>query len=196
MASGHGASAKIVAVMNFTALGSDLFVGRRDELATLEQCAAHVAGRRPRVVYIEGEAGTGKSALVRHLRRRLADDWATLRAPAPELARHEPMWLLRQLVLSAGDRHLPASPHDDGQLTHPVGPSNIPRSRVDRYGARDLSPPLLRCLGRGRSPPRRLRWIWTLGRPQVAAIGRIALAISSARGTYSTASNGTEERPV
>jgi hypothetical protein len=47
----------------------------------------------------------------------------------------------------------PAGPNDADQLRLSVAPTNVARSLVDTHSARDF-PPLLRCLGRGRSPPR------------------------------------------
>ena len=44
----------------------DLFVGREPELAGLEQCWAQVQQGVPATVFVSGEAGIGKTALVRH----------------------------------------------------------------------------------------------------------------------------------
>src|SRR5690349_2600051 len=43
------------------------FAGRVAELAQLAQCVAQVRAGQPWLVVVEGEAGIGKSALVRHL---------------------------------------------------------------------------------------------------------------------------------
>src|SRR6266481_5099529 len=44
--------------------GSPPFVGRTQELDTLERCLREAAGGRPRVVLIQGEAGIGKTRLL------------------------------------------------------------------------------------------------------------------------------------
>ncbi|WP_018505532.1 ATP-binding protein [Parafrankia discariae] len=47
--------------------GRALFVGRSDALSRLRRAVAEVQGGRPRVALLEGPAGIGKTALVRHL---------------------------------------------------------------------------------------------------------------------------------
>ncbi len=54
--------------------GSDAaFVGRERELAVLEHCAAEARHGQPRVVVIEGRAGTGKSSPLTRFLQRLPD---------------------------------------------------------------------------------------------------------------------------
>jgi MoxR-like ATPase len=43
------------------------FVGRVAELQLVESCVADAAAGRPRVVWVEGEAGSGKTAFVRRI---------------------------------------------------------------------------------------------------------------------------------
>jgi Cdc6-like AAA superfamily ATPase len=44
---------------------SERFVGRTEELAVVAGLVEAAAGRRPWVVWVEGEAGSGKTALIR-----------------------------------------------------------------------------------------------------------------------------------
>ncbi|MFW0795021.1 AAA family ATPase [Gordonia sp. CPCC 205515] len=71
-------------------------VGRQAERATLAELARDAADARPRVVLLEGEAGVGKSSLVRAAVGDL-DSFTVLRADADELATDASMWLLSQL---------------------------------------------------------------------------------------------------
>ncbi len=54
-----------------------MFIGREEELHTLARCAAEARQGRPWVVWVQGEPGIGKSALVRHWLDR--DDLAGFR---------------------------------------------------------------------------------------------------------------------
>jgi serine/threonine protein kinase/tetratricopeptide (TPR) repeat protein len=65
-------------VSSWTRATTDLFVGRRHEIAELEAAFAEVAGGRPRTIVVYGESGVGKSALVREFLRRVARDPAAL----------------------------------------------------------------------------------------------------------------------
>jgi len=86
----------------------EVFVGRRDELAQLASAAAGVAGSgRGRLVVIAGDAGVGKSALVREFTDRVSGDGWTAAAggcvdvTAGALTYAALIGILRQL-----DRHL------------------------------------------------------------------------------------------
>src|SRR5690242_19806268 len=61
------------------------FVGRDAQLAALRTCAEDAAGRRARVVWVEGEAGAGKTALLDRAVDALPPEFAVLRAEADEL---------------------------------------------------------------------------------------------------------------
>ncbi|MFC6712659.1 AAA family ATPase [Branchiibius cervicis] len=71
-------------------------VGRETERAVLDDAARAAADARPQVVVIEGEAGVGKSSLVRAAIADL-DSFTVLRVDADELATHTSMWLVAQL---------------------------------------------------------------------------------------------------
>src|SRR5690349_24490102 len=61
------------------------FVGRDAQLAALRACAEDAAGGRARVVWIEGEAGAGKTALLDRATDALPPAFTVLRAEADEL---------------------------------------------------------------------------------------------------------------
>jgi eukaryotic-like serine/threonine-protein kinase len=50
------------------------FVGRQRELELLQRCIADVLAARPRLVLVEGEAGVGKSRLLKEIRERAQRD--------------------------------------------------------------------------------------------------------------------------
>jgi len=79
-------------------VGGDLgFVGRAEERAAIAARAADAAQGRPWVVWIEGVAGAGKTALLRAALAALQPGFAVLRAEASELAADIPFDLLSQL---------------------------------------------------------------------------------------------------
>ncbi|AZG44563.1 AAA family ATPase [Gordonia insulae] len=82
-------------------------VGREDELAHVRHCARQVVDARPCVVLIEGDAGVGKSSLVRAAGADLLG-FTVLRADADELATETSMWLLSQLGAFTADKPFPA----------------------------------------------------------------------------------------
>ena len=96
---------------------ADVFVGRGEELAGVFACAAEAASGRPWVVLVDGPAGVGKSAFVKHVIAVLAGSggprpalrdfevpgvgvptFDMLGAMAEEIAQDEPMWLLDRLI--------------------------------------------------------------------------------------------------
>jgi DNA-binding CsgD family transcriptional regulator len=64
----------------------DGFIGRAQELAVVAASADAAAARQPRVVWVEGEAGSGKTALARQAVKALPDGFSLVRAQADELA--------------------------------------------------------------------------------------------------------------
>jgi DNA-binding CsgD family transcriptional regulator len=62
------------------------FVGRQEELAAIATAAAAAVESRPSVVWISGEAGSGKTHLLRKALRDLPPGFRVLRAEADELA--------------------------------------------------------------------------------------------------------------
>jgi DNA-binding CsgD family transcriptional regulator len=73
------------------------FVGRVEEIASLISCADLSQAGKAQVVWVEGEAGCGKTALVNNCLGRLAMDFQVLRAEADELAKDLALDLARQL---------------------------------------------------------------------------------------------------
>jgi DNA-binding CsgD family transcriptional regulator len=73
------------------------FVGRDAQLQTIADAAAAARDGRAAVVWVEGDAGTGKSALVRHSLERVGDDFVMLRAEADEAAADLSFALVEQL---------------------------------------------------------------------------------------------------
>ena len=80
--------------------GWGVFVGRADELATLEAAAAAARGGHPKVVLVEGDAGIGKSSLLAQFAAGLADT-VMLRASGDEAELLLPYGVVGQLVASA-----------------------------------------------------------------------------------------------
>src|SRR4051812_15478827 len=60
------------------------FVGRRAQLHAIARAAAAAADGSARAIWIEGDAGSGKSALVRHALQDLGSSCTTLIAEADE----------------------------------------------------------------------------------------------------------------
>lgn len=77
--------------------GDPGFVGRAGQLAAISACAAQVALGRPWVVWIDGPAGAGKSALLRQAVAALPPGFGVLRAEAGEVAADIPFDLVSQL---------------------------------------------------------------------------------------------------
>jgi DNA-binding CsgD family transcriptional regulator len=76
-------------------------VGREDELAAVASSVAGAAAGRAWVVWIEGEAGSGKTALLRAALDALPDGFTVLRAEADELAADIPFNVVQQLGVAA-----------------------------------------------------------------------------------------------
>jgi AAA ATPase domain len=74
-----------------------VFVGREAELAAISRRLAAAAEGRAGVVWIEGDAGFGKTALVRRVIATLPAEFAVVSAEADELAREQPFGVVTQL---------------------------------------------------------------------------------------------------
>jgi DNA-binding CsgD family transcriptional regulator len=74
-----------------------VFVGRDAELTTISERLAAAAEGHAGVVWIEGDAGFGKTALVRRILRTLPDDFVVISAEADEIAREQSFGVLSQL---------------------------------------------------------------------------------------------------
>ena len=78
------------------------FAGRQRELAALDAAVARVRGaRRVGLVTLAGEAGIGKSRLVRELARHVAPDAQVLIGHCPAYGDGVTYWPLREMVLQA-----------------------------------------------------------------------------------------------
>lgn len=78
--------------------GSELFVGRNDELALISACAERAQNGRPGVVWIEGEAGSGKTVLARRALSALPGRSDVVRATGDEYTRSTSFALAEQLA--------------------------------------------------------------------------------------------------
>jgi DNA-binding CsgD family transcriptional regulator len=81
-----------------------VFVGRDAELTTISQRLAAAAEGHAGVVWIEGDAGFGKTALVRRVIGTLPSDFVVMSAEADELAHEQPFGIVSLLgaATSAG----------------------------------------------------------------------------------------------
>jgi DNA-binding CsgD family transcriptional regulator len=78
-----------------------VFVGRDAELAAISQRVAAAAGGHGGVVWIEGDAGFGKTALVRHAVASLPSEFTVVSAEADELSREQPFGVVSALGAAA-----------------------------------------------------------------------------------------------
>jgi len=83
-------------------------VGRGDELAAIAAIAGDAATGHARVVWIEGQAGSGKTALLRAALGALPQGFTLLAAEADELAGDIPFHLARQLGAATATSAFPA----------------------------------------------------------------------------------------
>jgi hypothetical protein len=81
-----------------------VFVGRDAEVTTISQRLSSAAQGHAGVVWIEGDAGFGKTALVRRVLAALPSDFIVMAAEADELAREQPFGVVSRLgaATSAG----------------------------------------------------------------------------------------------
>ena len=85
------------------------FVGREAELARIDAAVASVANGRSALVWIEGEAGAGKSSLLEVAVQRLPAGFVVMRAEADEFATDSPYSLVRQLAPVRADTTMGAA---------------------------------------------------------------------------------------
>jgi ATP/maltotriose-dependent transcriptional regulator MalT len=78
------------------------FVGRAGELAAVGACVDAVSGGAGRVVWIEGDPGSGKTALVSQVVAKLPAAFVVLRAAADESTADQPFAVLEQLGIEGG----------------------------------------------------------------------------------------------
>ena len=76
--------------------GAGWFVGRASELAAIGGCVDAVSAGAGRVAWVEGDPGSGKTALVNHVVAGLPAAFAVLRAAADESAADQPFAVLAQ----------------------------------------------------------------------------------------------------
>jgi hypothetical protein len=94
-----------------------VLVGRAGELAAIVARARQASGGRPGVVWIEGEAGAGKTALLRAAVAVLAGEFQVLRAQADELAADMSFDVVGQLGVRDAEAPFPAGLELIGQWT-------------------------------------------------------------------------------
>ncbi len=92
-------------------IGGDAFVGRREEIATLERAVADARGGLSRFVLVTGEPGIGKTSLVSEIARRAAADGARIASARTwEGAGAPAFWLWRECLRELGEEiALPAA---------------------------------------------------------------------------------------
>jgi DNA-binding CsgD family transcriptional regulator len=78
------------------------FVGRVSELATIGACVDAVSGGAGQVVWVEGNPGSGKTALVNYVVAGLPAGFVVLRAAAGESAADQPFAVLEQFGIEGG----------------------------------------------------------------------------------------------
>ena len=83
---------------------ADGFIGRAPELAVVAASAEAAAARRPSVIWVEGEAGSGKTALAHQAVKALPAGFSVVRAMADELAADVAYELVTQLGAVDADR--------------------------------------------------------------------------------------------
>ena len=79
------------------------FVGRVSEVAAIGACVEAVRAGPGRVVWVEGDPGSGKTALVNHVVAELPAAFAVLRAAADESTVDQPFAVLEQFGIEGGD---------------------------------------------------------------------------------------------
>jgi DNA-binding CsgD family transcriptional regulator len=89
-------------------LGKVGFVGRRVELTAISAAARSATDNRPSVVWIEGDAGSGKTSLLRHALRDLPQGFTVVTAEADEFASDISFNLLEQLGVRQATAVFPA----------------------------------------------------------------------------------------
>ncbi len=90
--------------MAITQSSGGVFVGRAQELALIAACVQEAAAGRCRLVWVEGEAGSGKTSLISQALLALPVGFQVLRAQADELAGDEPFDVAKQLGQVSSDR--------------------------------------------------------------------------------------------
>ena len=78
------------------------FVGRAGELAAIGACVDAVSGGAGRMVWVEGDPGSGKTALVSHVVAKLPAAFVVLQAAADESTADQPFAVLEQLGVEGG----------------------------------------------------------------------------------------------
>ncbi|WCE02497.1 AAA family ATPase (plasmid) [Streptomyces sp. HUAS 31] len=105
-----------------------MFVGRELELAQLRDCARAVTGGQPRVVLVEGEAGIGKTQLVRHwLTDPFMKDFVVLQARCDPSEQDLAFGPIQQLISAT-----PGTLLDDFPLLKGPIPATMPPYEVGR----------------------------------------------------------------
>ena len=94
------------------------FVGRATELVAARATIAAAASEDAGLVWIEGEAGAGKTALVAKATAELAAAGSVLRMAADEHTEDRPFWVTQQVGVGQA---LTGPAHPGGQHPGPTG---------------------------------------------------------------------------
>ncbi|WP_033821950.1 AAA family ATPase, partial [Kitasatospora sp. MBT63] len=120
---------------------SPAFVGREFELEVLRTCTARTESGEPWLAEVEGEAGIGKTLLVRRVVEGL-DGWSVWWASCAEVERDWPYGVVEQWRRQAGREVLRDCPVLGGQLSPAVTPIAVGAELVDLLGAVQDSGPV------------------------------------------------------
>jgi DNA-binding CsgD family transcriptional regulator len=82
--------------------GGNWFVGRGSELSAIRACVDAVSGGAGRVAWVEGDPGSGKTALVNHVVAELPAAFVVLRVAADESTADQPFAVLEQFGIEGG----------------------------------------------------------------------------------------------
>src|SRR5271154_3211401 len=97
-------------------------VGRVSELAAIGACVDAVSGGAGRVVWVEGDPGSGKTALVSRVVAKLPAGFVVLQAAADESPADQPFAVLEQLGIEGGGSSQAAGLDLVALLTEAGGP--------------------------------------------------------------------------
>ncbi|MFC8093568.1 AAA family ATPase [Streptomyces sp. NPDC057301] len=120
------------------------FVGRQAELARLRECALAVRAGRPGLVLIEGEAGIGKTELLRHwLTDPSLRGFTLLRARCDAAEQNFVFGALQQLISSAPDSLVGELPLLKGVIPASTPPYDVGSRLLELLGSLQSEQPVV-----------------------------------------------------